>query len=367
MDHYVLLVLSQVALFGSIAWWFFHQAHCPSKPCSKSTDTQGGDDMRPVLWVSVMLGLLSFATHPVQGSWGSGGCQTGIGQLGTVVPQAPAQIHYHWVRYSDPGDQDIALYYGPTQVGWWSYNKQVYTPLSPLTGSAGLCCPCPFPVPSWATRTIPEPKTCPCGCPCKAGTCTCGKTGPCQAGCVCGAAASVPPTGVQSDKITHGQTSISGRPATTAEAIAAIGANIPQDQTLPHTTVIGPEAKRKLLLTDLAEFNGKTCLHEYAPDEWPVQCGFKYGGDVTVYVQSPDGKVVHRQDDAKGAKEAVRLALRKADPNYDPAKDPDLRSPLIPNPFSPPGPVEIAWAWVQANPLLALAGVAVAYLLLRRK
>lgn len=54
-------------------------------------------------------------------------------------------------------------------------------------------------------------------------------------------------------------------------------------------------------------------------------------GKPTIYVQTPDGTVQHRQDDYAGGAQGLRPAferLRKPDKNYRPDKDRDLRRPV---------------------------------------
>jgi len=81
----------------------------------------------------------------------------------------------------------------------------------------------------------------------------------------------------------------------------------------------------------------RDCLTQtYSPDHWAVKdAGFKLTGSPVVYMQAPDGKVLHRQDDAEGAIEA----LRKARPDYKPEADPNGKS----NPIQPLDPSKLPW------------------------
>ena len=64
--------------------------------------------------------------------------------------------------------------------------------------------------------------------------------------------------------------------------------------------------------------------------DWSFDCGFPKGGNPTIIYQAPDGTVLHRQSDYNGPDE-LAAAVRKASPNYDPARDPDQRKlALIP-------------------------------------
>jgi len=98
-------------------------------------------------------------------------------------------------------------------------------------------------------------------------------------------------------------------------------------------------------------------MQSYLPDHWAVaRSGFKVDGQPTIYLQAPDGTVLHRQDDYHDGPEALAQALRRTDPHYDPRKDPDLRQRLLPNFRLPSVPVPV---WFLA------AGVL--YLLFRRR
>jgi hypothetical protein len=252
---------------------------------------------------------------------------------------------------------------------WWRYR-----PAAPAKGKAApkakkAGCGCNGPA-------------CDCGpaaCPCKRG----GK--PCSGGCDCLVAAPPPrakwqTSGVDKDKI-DGEPRIlrRGREISRAQAMSLVeGKELPDDAAKQRLTVIGPEADRRKVLDDLerapelAPFKGKLAVQSYDPANWAVErSGFVTGGKPTIYVQAPSGKVLHRQDDYEGGAPALAEAIRKADPSYDPAKDPDLRKPAPapdPDQTNPlkralgkwPSPAEVPWyAWV-----LAGAGV---LLLLKRK
>lgn len=105
------------------------------------------------------------------------------------------------------------------------------------------------------------------------------------------------------------------------------------DSNKLRLTIIGPEAERKRVLDDLngplATLAKDFVIQSYEPTNWAVaRYGFVCSGAPTIYAQAPDGKVLHRQDDyrdgASGLQRALE-AIRKADPSYEPAKDPDLR------------------------------------------
>ena len=117
---------------------------------------------------------------------------------------------------------------------------------------------------------------------------------------------------------------------------AIVGADVPDDTEKLRLTVIGSEAERKKVLADLDSspqlvgVKERVLIQAYPPDHWAVTgAGFSAGGKPTIYVQAPSGKVLHRQDDYADGASGLATAIRKADPNYDPKKDPDTRKPTV--------------------------------------
>lgn len=138
---------------------------------------------------------------------------------------------------------------------------------------------------------------------------------------------------------------IGGKTACKKTVFDAIEASVPDDSSSLRLTVIGPG--REAVLKDvgespaLAPYRGKLVARSYDASHWHVRdAGFRTDGAPTIYVQAPGGKVLHRQDDYRDGAEGLGTALRRSDPNYDPAKDPDLRQqkPLPPGPLNPPVP-----------------------------
>lgn len=160
--------------------------------------------------------------------------------------------------------------------------------------------------------------------------------------------------GVEADKIKSGTRTLNGKPVTRLEAMAAIcDATLPNDTEMPYLTVIGSEAERKHVLGDmatspaLAPFRSRWRMQEYSPSEWPVQgVGFHTEGTPVIYLQKADGVVMHRQDSYDGP-EKLAVALRKADPSYDPKKDPDLTKPAPLNDVMASVP-PVAWGGLAA-------------------
>jgi hypothetical protein len=142
---------------------------------------------------------------------------------------------------------------------------------------------------------------------------------------------------------------------------ALVGASVPDDAGRLRLTIIGDPASATRVTGDLAAapalatWKDRLLVQTYPPEHWAVaKAGFFTGGKPTVYVQAPSGKVLHRQDDYADGAEGLAQALRRADPNYDSAKDPDLRKAMRFDLSRVPLP-----AWI-------LAGAVVVGLLFRR-
>ncbi|HYR03018.1 MAG TPA: hypothetical protein VES58_06705, partial [Syntrophobacteria bacterium] len=95
-------------------------------------------------------------------------------------------------------------------------------------------------------------------------------------------------------------------------------------------TVIGPKENRREVIDDLSSnselksLSGSFQVQEYDPGSWAVDpsLGFDVKGKPTILLQRPDGKVLYRRTDYKEGPNGIIQAIRKADPNYDPKKDP---------------------------------------------
>jgi|YNPNPStandDraft_1061719.scaffolds.fasta_scaffold00077_16 hypothetical protein len=145
---------------------------------------------------------------------------------------------------------------------------------------------------------------------------------------------------------------LDGREITRSEAERILQAgSLADDSGKLRLTVIGTEADRRRVLQDLQgplrDIAEQCLVQDYPPDHWAVTgVGFYTAGRPTIYIQAPDGSVLHRQDDYNDGAEGLRKAfqcLRKPNPNYQPDKDRDLRRPaggllswlfaLMTNPF----------------------------------
>lgn len=156
------------------------------------------------------------------------------------------------------------------------------------------------------------------------------------------------------------------------EALTGASGQLSDDSGLLRLTVIGSAAERKAVIDDLKvdsllkDLGRDLMVNEYAPDSWEVQrTGFKVDGHPTIYIQKPSGQVLHRQDDYKGGAPRLAGAVRKARPDYDPNKDPDLSktpAPKVdPTPTPPPATTPAAPLTIPPWLTTLLAGI-VAYL-----
>lgn len=142
--------------------------------------------------------------------------------------------------------------------------------------------------------------------------------------------------GVDEGKLRKSRYVVNGREVSQGEAHRAVGDAIPDESKKLTVTLIGSKAERDKVAADLRTLDPATAArvnvwsvppdHHSLKDTETGQVVGKTDGHPTVYVQAPDGKVLHRQDDAVQAVEAVRKAVK----GYDPAKDPDLRKPSHP-------------------------------------
>ncbi len=261
--------------------------------------------------------------------WGSGGCAPVGAPVLCPLPE------WEWVKTADGSRAD--LYHFGRYVRSHFYEAEV-KPADPFAGD---------------NKAGPKEKPCDCG-----------DDGPCPDGEPCGEPCGCPAKGESFPRwMTHGtepekiaareQYRVGGRVVTREEALQALRAGqLADDSAKLRLTVIGSPDERKKALAGLpADVKERCLVKEYAPDHWAVKgAGFKTDGHPTVYVQAPDGRVLHRQDDADN----VAAAVRRADPAYDPAKDPDLRKP--PAPPAPDAPHNSSAGWVVAG-LVALSAL----------
>lgn len=224
-----------------------------------------------------------------------------------ALPCRGQEYEWHYFR-DDP--TEAALLRGGRQVGCYSLTEDYFRPYDPITGRWGSRAPSPVPVPR---RNF----------------------------------------GLVQEKIRDGEHyAINGRESSRQEVQqlltrGTLGGPKPDDPapTIPDNssklriTVIGADAERAPVLADfqnhpaLAAWRSRAVVEGFEPRAWQVaRAGFVCSGRPTVYVQDASGKVLHRQDDYQGGASALAAALtaaeRRADPNYQPQKDPDSRKGL---------------------------------------
>jgi hypothetical protein len=148
---------------------------------------------------------------------------------------------------------------------------------------------------------------------------------------------------------------VRGKSSTLEELKAALGS--PADLRLTVIGDAGAVAGHLAAHPALAPLKSGLQVQLYPADHWAVKgLGFVTGGAPTIYLQSADGTVLHRQDGYTGPDD-LALAIRKARPDYRPDADPNLSNPLSGPGGSPDG-----------LPLVLLGGAAavVAYLRTRK-
>ena len=221
---------------------------------------------------------------------------------------------YAWQSFAQNPNQSI-LYKGKVQIGAYDSSLKCYKPYDRDRNAWGSPCDPPFPLPGEHRAAAFH-------------------------------------FGVDQKKISE-------RPKYTTNGGVEIGRDkafemLTADPTLEddsaklRVTVIGPPAHRKAFADAyhssplLARLRDGAIFREYDPDHWHVtDVNFVTSGKPTIYVQSPSGRVIHRQDDYSGPSdlEAIATALsqpadsgpsrltgiRVADPNYHPSYDYDLR------------------------------------------
>jgi hypothetical protein len=274
------------------------------------------------------------------------GCPGGFCPLAGPVslPSVPLAIGetYRWEEYADRDPALLKLVCGNHQVGVWIKGKREYRPR--IGDDFGPPCLPPIAPPGLAAAS-----RCPSGC--CAGECSCQGGKRCDdPHCPClfpareGFVPTKLPTGADFSKIKPGRHTLNGMPVCRETALQAIeGGSIPDDAGKQRLTVIGTVSDRARVVNDLknapelAAYRTALVVKSYDPSHWAVaNAGFRTSGAPSIYLQEADGTVLHRQDGYAGAADLAN-ALRKAQPDYDPNKDPDLRRTPAPPP-TPPGP-----------------------------
>lgn len=159
--------------------------------------------------------------------------------------------------------------------------------------------------------------------------------------------------GVQWNKIEDHGITYEGRRISCDKAATMIQNEIPDHKKKLRVNVIGTESECKPVRDQLVslepEISSRILIRCMPPGDWATKDGVTgqvvyKDGHPSLYVQAPDGKVLHRQSDDKQCVDAIRKTVKK----YDADKDPDLRKPqpmpgpLPNNPNNPATPMHPA-------------------------
>lgn len=309
--------------------------------------------MRTWLLPAVVLAVAGLLAVSASASWGpGGGCSPAFGPVGppfapvftpAFAQPAPAPFSGWSASAKESGRWNFC--YGGRCVGAFWEKDGLYYPYDWIQGKWLPAAPPPEPLPD-RLRAVADAKA---------------------------AAKAAGPEVVQNFGVDTAKLSgsteprywVNGRRCNRRQAVEAITAGqLVDDSKKLRVTLIGPEADRRKAEAELAAGpeRDKYLLQSYPPDHWAVaRVGFVTTGKPTVYLQKPDGKVLLRQDVWDGPDRLI-AAIRKADPTYDPRKDPDGKpAPAVPG-------VDGLLDWARGNPLLLLAAVvaAVVFLFPRR-
>lgn len=232
-----------------------------------------------------------------------------------------AAAGYEWRTFPEDKDE-LSLWKDGVQLGNYRLSESKYYPhLAP--GVWGAPCPPPYPPPREALAPGQIEKD---------GTINFGLD--------------------RSQMPASGKHLLDGREVSKETLLQALGPpRLPDDSKWPSLTIIGPNDARQQVLSDLRSspvltaWKDRIKVRDYPPDHWAVRdAGFVTAGQPTIYCQAADGTVLHRQDNYRGP-EALAEVLRKADPTYQPERDPDLNKPLS---NVPP------WIWIGGGILVFL-------------
>jgi len=115
--------------------------------------------------------------------------------------------------------------------------------------------------------------------------------------------------------------------------------SLADDSKYPRITAIGGSTEQRRMV--LMELKAQTELKGIVFQEYPIDdqmvkdYGFDLSGNPRIILQSADGQVLHSQANFEGGAPLFMVAFRKAYPDYDPKKDPDLRYSMAGLSFAP--------------------------------
>jgi hypothetical protein len=164
----------------------------------------------------------------------------------------------------------------------------------------------------WVKEVPPWVEGCACGC----SKCTAGCD--CKKGCSCGDNACtcfVQNFGLDLAHMAAGKQPryrVGGKPCAKRDMMAAM---VEDDSAKPRLTIIGSKEERAKVLSVLPPEASGYVVKAYDPKDWAVaRAGFKTDGHPTIYLQAPDGTVLHRQDVFSDANQLAEALARRTRP-----------------------------------------------------
>lgn len=340
------------------------------------------------LCVIAALVFILLCVSAVPAGWGSGsGGSCSSGQCAVsrpITPQPTLNTVFSWKAFPDDSDQ-VALLLNGVQVGGYRFSSGTYRSLTNGEWSAFRAPPVAPPqpqggLPARRTAAPTKPASLPCGKP----SCDCGcPNGTCRCATAQAPAPELPAwmtEGVTKENIAHREkVTICGREITkdaALEAITAPGTSLPEDAGKPFLVMVGDAGTLAKVKADAAPLTGFRQQY-YTPDAPMIR---DRDGKVLyqpgLYFTRADGTALSYTAAYPGPEKlqaAGAEALRRADPNFDPAKVPDLSKPppppTKPAPEPPPGPAtpEQPAANYLPHAGCACGALFVALMLLRKK
>lgn len=131
------------------------------------------------------------------------------------------------------------------------------------------------------------------------------------------------PTGVDSSQLSASPSYIhNGKPSSKYGVVEAFANTFADQSSKRRITFIGNERDCENAMQKLPSgVDEWAVVKSFSPDDWYIKRNnFVTTGTPVMYIQEPDGTVIHRQDDANGVQTAVDNAK-----NYNPKLDGDLR------------------------------------------
>jgi hypothetical protein len=310
--------------------------------------------MRILVLLTLAFAAVITFPSPGRSGWGGGCGPVGPSMSAPMAPMMPTAMPayaphiatYSWRHAESAGC--FGLFLDGKQIGWYSSRSGIYRPCEGENFGE-------------ATAPPIDPPPCDCcpACHCKNG-CHCTPDSKCDPDCSCGNKKPIETVsqnfGLDLNELGKGSGKesykINGQEVSKAQAVQAIeGSELPDDSNKMRLTVIGSDSDRQAVVNDLksspilASIRDTCLIQDYTPDAPMLAgCDFVMTGKPTIYLQKPDGTVLHRQDDYTGGAQALADAVRKADPNYHPDSDPNKTKPdLLPGVDLLQIPLE-AWA-----------------------